>query len=56
MAEGYVQCVISGYICKYEKFEKIMYILLLVAWCGGVACGAENKEMRNEVGGCQREL
>lgn len=32
------------FLDKYEKFEKIMYIVLLVAWCGGVACRAENKE------------
>lgn len=34
------------FLDKYEKFEKIMYIVLLVAWCGGVACRAENKEKR----------
>lgn len=32
------------FLDKYEQFEKIMYIVLLVAWCGGVACRAENKE------------
>lgn len=25
-----------------------MYIVLLVAWCGGVACGTENKEEKWE--------
>lgn len=33
----------------YENFEKIMDIMLLVAWCGGVACAAENKEERRDM-------